>query len=395
MNGILKLAWYYIWHHKLKSSILIASIVLTLLLPIGVKILLWQFNQKILLRADQTAAVVGPTGSDLDLALNATYFRSNSQAKPLAYREVGTISDTGLAIAIPIHAKFTAQQFKVVGTSFDYFSFRNLNPSRGTLFTTLGDCVIGARVADALAVDVGDKILSDRQTVIGFGGETPLKMNVAGVLAESRSPDDWVIFVDLKTTWVIEGLGHGHEDLGKESEDSVKILKKTDKEIIASAGVVSFLEITEGNIDSFHFHGETDDFPVTSIILIPKDVKSETILQGRYETSEGSAQFTRPGIVIRELMEMVFRINRFFEANAILIALSTAMLLALVVMLSLRLRAREMETMFRLGCSRGTIAMLQLSELAIIFVVAAAILAIAIWLIWIGSGDLVESLLIA
>lgn len=394
MTGTLLLAWKYIRYHKLKTLVLIASIVLTLLLPITIKIMLWQFNQKILARADQTPGVVGPLGSDLDLALNATYFRDNRQVAPITYDQVQTIVESGLALPIPIHARFTAQSYKVVGTSLDYFDFRDLSIANGEMFTTLGDCVLGAEVAKSLGADVGDQILSDRETVIGFGGVTPLKMNIAGVLRPARSPDDWAIFVDLKTAWVIAGLGHGHEDLSNESDDSVKVLKKTDKEIIASPGVISFLEITESNIDSFHFHGDVSEFPVTSIIAVPTDLKSGTILEGRYRGESPSAQFARPKVVMRELMSVVFRINHFFDANAALIAISTALLLGLVVMLSLRLRSREMEAMFRLGCSRGTIAMLQISELAMIFLAASVILAGLVWGVWLVSGSVVESLLV-
>ncbi|MEL7497174.1 MAG: ABC transporter permease [Planctomycetota bacterium] len=394
MSKAFQLAWQYVCHHKVKSAVLIFSIVLTILLPVTIKILLWQFNQKVLARADETPAVVGPVGSDLDLALNATYFRHNPQAKPIPFSEVETIQASELAKAIPIHSRFTAQQFKVVGTSLDYFRYRQLQVSIGGQFATLGDCVLGAQVAKSLNLTVGDQLLSDREDVIGFGGVTPLKMNVAGILGESRSPDDWAVFVDLKTAWVIEGLGHGHEDLSNESEDSVKILKQTDKEIIASAGVVSFLEITDANIGSFHFHGDTSEFPVTAIIVDSPDVKSETILQGRFQAGSAEAQFTRPGKVMRELMQMVFRINQFFDANAMMIALSTAMLLALVVMLSLKLRSREMETMFRIGCSRGTIALLQIGELMIIFAFAALITAGLVWLVWINSASVVESLLV-
>jgi putative ABC transport system permease protein len=93
-------------------------------------------------------------------------------------------------------------------------------------------------------------------------------------------------------------------------------------------------------------------------------------------------------------MSMVFRVNQFFNANAILIAVSTALLLILVVLLSLRLRKREMETMFKLGCSRSTIAMLQIGEMGIIFGVALILLAFAVWGVWLASGDLVESLLV-
>ena len=111
-------------------------------------------------------------------------------------------------------------------------------------------------------------------------------------------------------------------------------------------------------------------------------------------TNRQTLQFVRPGRVMRELMDMVFRVNRFFDANALLIALSTGLLLVLVVMLSMRLRAREMETMFRIGCSRGTIATLQIAELTIIFLVAATIITGVVCAVWLNSGDIVESLLV-
>ena len=394
MNGPLSLAWKYVRFHKYKSLILVTCIVLTALLPIAIKMILWQFNEKIVSRADSTPAVIGATGSDLDLTLNALYFKSGS-VSPVAYREVANARADDLAQAIPIHAMFTAQGQPVVGTSLEYFDFRGLAPASGTLFITLGDCVLGAQVAADLGLVPGDQLISDRDNVLELAGQSPLKMNVAGVLAASRSPDDWAVFVDLKTAWVIQGLGHGHQDLSKEKEDSPVLLSRADGQVVANRGVASYIEITSKNIESFHFHGEVDEFPVTSIISVAKNVKDETILQGRYQSDAGSTQFARPGQVVRDLMAMVFQIEKFFNANAILIAISTAMLLVLVVMLSLQLRKREMETMFKLGCSKSTIAMLQLGEMGIIFGAAAILLAAAVWAVGLACGDWVETLLVA
>jgi len=387
MSGPLSLAWWYVRHHKVKSLILIASVVLTVLLPVTIRILLWQFNQKVASRADATQAVVGATGSDLDLALNATYFRINPDMKTIRYDELKYIEEAGLAAAIPVHVRFTASDFHVVGTSLDYFKYRGLEVEDGFPFGTLGDCVL---------VKPGQRLESDRRNALAFAGETPLRMTVAGVLKPSGSPDDQVVFVDVKTAWVIEGLGHGHEDLSDAAEDSVQVLKKTDKQVIASAGVTEFIEITDNNIGSFHFHGNVEDFPLTSIIVVADSEENETILQGRYQTDpeRSGKQLARPPVVIRELMGMVLRVNRFFEANSMLVGLATAMLLVLVVVLSLRLRAREMETMFRIGCSRGTIVWLQVWELVIVFAVAAVVLTGLIVWVWSISGEIVQALLI-
>ena len=395
MNGPFQLAWRYVWQHKIKSLILIASIVLTVLLPVTIRILLWQFNQKVVSRADATPAVVGATGSDLDLAMNATYFRDNQDLKPIRYDELLYVEQTGLAAAIPIHARYTARAFRVVGTSLDYFPYRGLELADGVAFGTLGDCVLGSEVAAELGLGPEQRIESDRLNPFAMVGNSPLRMTVAGVLKPSNSPDDRAVFVDVKTAWVIEGLGHGHEDLSDVPE-GLQVAEKTDQLITASAAVTEFIEITENNIESFHFHGNTDEFPLTAMIVVAESEEKETLLEGRYQTDPNrqGKQLVRPPIVIRELMGMVFRVNRFFEANSILIGLATGMLLLLVIVLSLKLRAREMETMFRIGCSRSTIVWLQVWELAIIFTAAATLLSGAIAFVWSISGSIVESLLV-
>lgn len=393
MNGPLKLAWLYICHNKLKSAILVACIFLTALLPIAIQILLIQFDQKIVSRASSTPAVIGAKGSRLDLTLNAIYFKSDS-ASTIPYSEVAKIQESELAAAIPIHSLYTARKFPVVGTSVDYFDFRNLTLSQGARFAFLGDCVLGNRISEKLELSTGEQLLTDRENVLDLGGQTPINLNITGVLNETNTPDDWAIFVDLKTAWVIQGLGHGHQDLNEESPDSPILLGRDDQKITASAGVASYIEITPDNVDSFHFHGDFADFPITSIIAIANDAKNETILEGRY-TGAPTLQFAKPTTVVRDLMSLVFQVKRFFDANAILIAISTLLLLILVLLLSLRLRQREMETMFKIGCSRGTIRMLQLMELAIIFGVALVLLVMAVSICWHFSGDLVENLLIA
>ena len=176
--------------------------------------------------------------------------------------------------------------------------------------------------------------------------------------------------------------------------DEEMIISRDDDRIVASAAVLPYMEITDNNLDSFHFHGDADQFPITAIIAVAEDVKWETILQGQYDVAKSGLQFVRPTNVILELMDMIFRVKLFFDANAVLIALSTVLLMILVVLLSLKLRQREMQTMFKIGCSRGTIAMLQFWEMFLIFGMAILLLIFAVWGIWLISGDLVQSLIL-
>jgi putative ABC transport system permease protein len=393
MTGTIKLAWKYILFHKAKSLILIACIFLTMILPIAIAILLGSFNEQIVARADETPVVLGAEGSSLDLALHTLYFR-NQPASLIMHQVADDINKDSLAQAIPIHSLYTAQDFPVVGTSLEYFSFRRLQLEEGNQLALLGDCVLGEKVSRELGLRSGDQLLTDSENVLGLAADYPLMMNVVGVLKASGTADDSAVFVDVKTAWVIQGFGHGHQDLTDETEKD-KLLSKEGEPIVASSAVVPYTRITDKNLRSFHFHGKESEFPVSAVIVVPVDEKGDTILEGRFQSDESKAQFVRPASAIRQLMSLVFRVKKFFDANAILVAISTLMLLALVVLLSLRLRKREMDTMFRLGCSRDTIVSIQLAEMGIIFFVALLLVAAATGLIWFFSADLVNSWLTA
>ena len=388
MKGILFLAWRYVCFHKTKTLILIACVFLTAILPISIRILLSRFQESLVRRADATPAMIGAKGSSLDLVLHGLHFdRPPGQTLPFA--QVKKVRETGLAEPVPIYSAFRAAGFPIVGTSLNYFNKRQLTIENGQPLTTLGDCVIGSDVASALKLKPGDSLLSDRENMLDIAGKYPLKMNVAGILTHTGTSDDRAVFVDLKTAWVIDGYGHGHQGLEDETDEE-KFISRDENELVASAAVLPFTQITDQNIDSFHFHGSVDDFPITAIVAFTSSDKDNTILQGMYEQPDSDLQFVRPAVVVRELMSIMFRIRRFFDANAMLIAISTLLLLCLVMLLSARLRTTEMATLFKIGCSRGTVAWLQVSELAIVGAVALILISIAAWTINLNADRLLS-----
>ena len=138
MSGAFKLAWRYIMFHRGRTLILMSCIFLTLVLPVCLGILLRTFSQQIVARAESTPIVVGARGSQLDLALHAIYF-SRAPDSGITFSEVEKVRASGLANPIPLHAKFKAQGFSVVGTSLSYFPFRDLEIDRGESLAVLGD----------------------------------------------------------------------------------------------------------------------------------------------------------------------------------------------------------------------------------------------------------------
>ena len=61
-----------------------------------------------------------------------------------------------------------------------------------------------------LGLGPGDSLVSSPENFFDLAGVYPLKMEIVGVLETSDSPDDLAVFTDLKTNWIIMGLGHGH-----------------------------------------------------------------------------------------------------------------------------------------------------------------------------------------
>ncbi len=369
MMRILLLAWRYIAFHKVVTAILLISITATLYLPFTVSILVDRLESQLLARSETTPLIVGAKGSRFDLTLNALYFEANAP-HTIAMRESHKIAESGLATPIPMHVRFSARGFPVVGTTLEYFDFRNLSIAVGDNLGVLGDCVIGADVAEALDLKPGDRIMSDPENVFDIGGSYPLNMKVVGVLARSQSPDDNVVFVDVRTAWIIEGIGHGHQKLTAETDSSV-VLNQSDSQVVANAALPQYTEINAKNLTSFHFHADPEDLPLTSVIALPHDKKSQTLLEGRYDGDDATAQILRPSRIVDEMMAMVFKIKRIFDAAMVVIAVATALFLILVLLLSFRLRQNEMLTMFKLGCSRMTIFWLQTAEVVVIVAVSA------------------------
>jgi putative ABC transport system permease protein len=379
MRGTAYLAWRYLVYHRWKTVVLVTALTLILFIPIGLRVLVRQSSEQLTSRAEATPLLVGAPGSPTELVLNSLYFSSDIPTS-ISFAEVGRVESAGFATPIPLYVRFRVRDQAVVGTTLEYMEFRGLRLAEGRPVTILGEAVLGASAARRLGSGVGDHVVTSPESVFDIAGVYPLRMPVTGVLEFSDTPDDEAVFVDIKTAWVIEGLGHGHQDLTR-PESASGVLRREGSVVIGNASVLQYNEITSDNIDSFHFHGDPGDFPATAVIAIPEDEKSSAMLQGRYQ-DDSSVQIVRPDAVMADLLGTVFTVERYVVAGAGIVGLATLATTLLVFLLSLRQRSRERETLSKIGGSRGSIRLLMGSE--IIFVTTAAVLLTAI-LTWLAG----------
>lgn len=375
LAGVVHLGIRYLGRNRGKTALLVAAFVLVWLLPAGVALMVDKVESQLRARAHGTPLVLGQAGSPLELVFNSLYFAKPGIAT-LRSGDVVAIDDSGLGAAIPLSVRFSSNGFPIVGTTLDYFDLHGLSIREGGGLTRLGECVVGAEVAERLGVRPGDSLVSSPETLFDLAGVYPLKMHIVGVLGRTGSPDDSAIFVDLKTVWIIEGLGHGHEDAEK-LDDSAKLAPNAaDGETVRlNASVVQYREVTEENEDDFHFHGEMDDYPITAAIVVPADAKGQALLKGRYG-KPGGLQLIAPSAELDELFATVFRVQDFVLKLLVAIGAATLLIGGLVFLLSHRLRRDEFDHLRHLGADPATLRALIGFE-AVFVLVASLVVAAA------------------
>ncbi len=367
-GGVWFLGRRYLGRNRAKTALLVAAFSLVWLLPAGIALVVGKVEEQLRARAAGTPLLLGQAGSPLELVFNGLYFTKPAIAT-LPYGGTEAIAADGLATVIPLYARYAAADHRIVGTTLDYFDFRGLEIREGRGLIDLGECVVGSGVAAQNGIVPGDSVISTPETLFDLAGVYPLKMKVVGVLAPSGTPDDAAIFVDVKTAWIIEGLGHGHEEADKLGEEArlAALSGSDDGAVRLNASVVQYNEVTEENTDDFHFHGEIADYPVTAAIVIPVDAKAQALLKGRYGKA-GGPQLISPGTEMDELFATVFSVQDFVLRLLGAIGVATLAIGALVFLLSNRLRRDEFRHLRHLGADPGTVRALVLFEGAFVVV---------------------------
>lgn len=380
-GGSLHLAWRYVARHRTRTALLALALGLTLALPLAMRLFVQIAQHELRARAESTPLVLGAKGSELELTLNALYFRRRG-VEDITMKETQNVRASGIAEAIPLYVRFHSQEAPIVGTSLDYFAFRRLRIAQGRMMGRLGDCVAGARLARERGLRAGDAVFSSPEQVFDIAGVYPLKMRVTGVLAENHSADDDAIFVDVKTAWLIQGIAHGHEDLVK-TQDKNNVLEKQDGNVVGTKAVRMFAEVTDANIAGFHFHGDGDTFPLSAVLVLPQDAKSRALLLGRFQDKDkaGAVQLVQPVEQMDALLSTLFQAERLALVAFAALGLVVLLIAALVFALSFKLRRREFATLEDIGISRGTIALVKICEVVMVCAAATLVVLAAWWLV--------------
>ena len=367
-----KITFYHLLRNKRITVLMLLALSVTFYFPLLSNALSSILHSHMMSRAEQTPLIIVAKGSRFQSVLNTIYFRTDT-LETFPKKVYNNLQTRKEVKPIPIYNVFKAKvpiandflSIPIIATNQEYLKFRGLEIGVGKIFLFPGQIVIGHKLAEQSGLQVGDTVLSEISSLINLNAIYPLKLKITGILKESGTEDDGVIFSDLKSGWIMAGHFHGH---GKPLElGSNYILSEDGQVTVMKKNVITYTEITDDNISSFHFHGDYGELPLTSLIVIPKDERTKTITAGRIN-SQGKYSAYRPTAVMDEFFGLIFAINKIFNSYFILVMSAVSFFIAIIVLLSARLRKDEFKTIQTLGGSRFVVFKLYLCEYSILLI---------------------------
>ena len=204
------------------KKVQIILIVLSIVISAGIGVLAFnvatQVDEGITSGAQYYSAIVGPAGSNTQLAMNTMYF-TDSPVGTIPYSVVSSLQqDQRVDSVIPFAMADNYNGYNVVGTTPAYL--KNKSVAKGEMFTATEtmQAVVGSNIAKYCDLEVGDLIYTSHSA---SGTDTHTQgLTVVGILEESHSSFDNVVFTRIKTLWDMHDHGeeHGEHEEGEEHQ---------------------------------------------------------------------------------------------------------------------------------------------------------------------------------
>lgn len=194
--------------------------VLLLALAVATLAILLLFSSQIGNRFERDAAgvelVVGAKGSPLQLILSSLYQidapTGNIPLESLAFLR----SNRAVAQAIPLALGDQFQGFRIVGTEPAYAALYGAEIVEGRMFTGPQEAVIGAEVARATGMGLGQRFVGSHGLSAGGTEHEHAPFMAVGVLQPTGTVIDRLVLVDVPSVWDAHGIQH---DEGADHED--------------------------------------------------------------------------------------------------------------------------------------------------------------------------------
>lgn len=193
-------------------------IILSIVISAGIAVLAFnvatQVDEGITNNAGYYSAIVGPAGSSTQLAMNSMYF-TDEPVGTVPYSIVTTLQqDSRVTQVIPFAMADNYNGYGVVGTTPAFLQSQDLRAGEMFAADETLQAVVGSNIAKYNSLEVGDVIYTSHSA---NGSDLHTKgITIVGILKESHSSYDNIVFTQLKTLWEMHEHGEQEENSAEE-----------------------------------------------------------------------------------------------------------------------------------------------------------------------------------
>ena len=333
------------------KKVQIVLIVLSIVISAGIGVLAFnvasQVDEGITSGAQYYSAIVGPAGSNTQLAMNTMYF-NESPVGTIPYSVVTSLQkDQRVDKVIPFAMADSYNGYGVVGTTPDYLDKKEF--AAGTIFeaSETMQAVIGSNVAKYCDLEVGELIYTSHSA---SGTDTHTQgITVVGILEETHSSYDNVVFTQIKTLWSMHDHEEEHEEHDEHTEDE------------------------EHGEEEHHSHGT-----VCAVIVMAKNPGfAMQIVQeydGKIITSEDGDSHTlqaiEPMSVMRDVLNDADDTKYIVFVLCAVILIMNIMIISIITLLNMYHSSKEISLMRLIGISMKKINLLYIIQNSIMGLVS-------------------------
>lgn len=367
------------------KKVQIILVVLSIMLSAGIGVLAYnvasQVDDGITRNAGYYSVIVGPAGSQTQLAMNTMYF-TDAPLGTIPYSVVTELQMDGTRVSnvIPFAMADSYNGSDVVGTTSAFLKDKTVAEGRMFDDTATLEVVVGAKVAKVNRLSLGDTIYTSHSA---NSTETHAQgLTVVGILEESYSVYDNVVFTQLRTLWAMHDHGgeeHTDEDHAGEEEH---------------AGEEDHAE--EPSKEEHHHTGGT----VCAILVNTKNPAYAMQLAAEYDgkifaTADGESytlQAIEPMAVVRDVLNDADNTKYIVFVLCAVILVMNVMIISIITLLNMYHSAKEISLMRLIGISMKKINLLYIIQNSITGLIST-LLAFGLSRLCLGlMGDYVASM---
>ena len=340
---------------KVKLILVLLSIVISATVAILSYNVAEQVNDGLVNTTSSYDMIVGSSGSATQLTMNTLFF-TDKPLGTISYEYVEALqSDDRVNVAIPFAMGDSYNSAKIVGTKPAFLAGKDLR--KGSLFENAFDAVVGYSVAQKYNLKIGDELVTSHG--LSESGEkheaTPLK--VVGILEQTKTAYDNVVFTDIETVWAIHE--HHHED----ADDGSLASQESETPLEEHAHEHEHEEEHEGH---------AEEGTVCAILVRSKTFAASEALKKELANDSKILTVT-PAEVIREVIGNVDLSRKIVYILCLIILVMNIFVISTITILNMYDSQKDIALMRLIGIGSDKINLLFLLQNGMIGVLATAI----------------------